>query len=59
MAIDNAVQGGGNNGAIAAGAFDLSDLLPNDGSTFSVRVTALDQGVEGRLDRVFMNVAFP
>lgn len=54
-AIQNLIQGGGNNGEIAAGAFDLTPYLPASGS-FYLRFTGLDQGIEGALDRVFMNI---
>ncbi|MDY0003447.1 MAG: Ig-like domain-containing protein, partial [Polyangia bacterium] len=59
VAIQNLVQGGGNNGAIAAGAFDLTPHLPAGSGPFFLRFTALDQGVEGALDRVFLNIGFP
>lgn len=57
--IDNLVQGGGNNGTIPAGSFDLTPYLPPGTAPFFLRFTALDQGVEGALDRIFLNVAFP
>lgn len=59
VTIDNLVQGGGDNGSIAAGAFDLTSYLPTGGGPFFLRFTALDQGVEGALDRVFLNVLHP
>jgi hypothetical protein len=59
VSIDNHVQGGGDNGAVPAGAFDLTSLLPPGPGPFYLRFTALDQGVEGALDRVFVNVDFP
>lgn len=46
-------------GVISAGAFDLTPHLPVGTSHFFLRFTALDQGVEGALDRVFLNVDFP
>ena len=55
--IVNLVQGGGDNGAIAAGAFDITPYLPPLGQSFFLRFTALDQGVQGRLDKVFLNIA--
>ena len=49
----------GNNGAIPAGSFDLTPYLPPGTDPFYLRFTALDQGVEGALDRIFLNVVFP
>lgn len=57
--IQNLVQGGGNNGVISAGSFDLTPYLPPGTDPFYLRFTALDQGVEGALDRIFLNVLFP
>ncbi len=59
VTIENGVQGGGNNGSIAAGALDLTDLLPPGNDPFFLRFTALDQGVQGALDRIFVNVEYP
>lgn len=56
VSIENEVQGGGDNGEIAPAVFDLTDHLPHDGHPFSLRFTALDQGVEGELSRVFVNI---
>ncbi len=57
--IENLIQGGGNNGDITAGSFDLTPYLPTGSAPFFLRFTALDQGVEGALDRIFLNVLFP
>jgi hypothetical protein len=57
--IENLVQGGGNNGVIPAGSFDLTPYLPLGTDPFYLRFTALDQGVVGALDRIFLNVLFP
>lgn len=57
--IQNVVQGGGNNGSVPAGALDLTSHLPTGTDHFFLRFTALDQGVDGALDRVFLNVTFP
>jgi hypothetical protein len=59
VTIGNEVQGGGDNGNIAAAVFDLTSYLPQSGTPFYLRFTALDQGIEGALDRVFLNIDYP
>ena len=56
VSIENEIQGGGDNGEIAPAVFDLTDHLPHDGHHFSLRFTAIDQGVQGELSRVFINL---